>query len=176
MKKLVKFLLSRLNALIGKWDVDMSNENTKGFEPETIANYFIGTGIAEGNPVTHMKLQKLIFIAHGLCLALLDRPLVNEQPEAWAYGPVIKSLYRKLKNNGNNSIETSLNDGINLDNFLEIKNILAGVWNAYKNVSAIELSAITHVSGSPWSQTRRDYPISNDMIKSYYEQLANNKA
>jgi uncharacterized phage-associated protein len=68
--------------------------------PIAIANYFIELA----KFITPMKLQKLVYFAHGWCLALADKPLINEKIEAWQYGPVVSSLYREFKKYGNEGI------------------------------------------------------------------------
>ena len=50
-----------------------------------VANYFIDKAKAEGVSLTPMKLQKLIYMAHGWHLALYDKPLIDEQFQAWDY-------------------------------------------------------------------------------------------
>ena len=44
-----------------------------------------------------MKLQKLVYIAHGWHLGLFDGLLISERVEAWRWGPVIESLYHEFK-------------------------------------------------------------------------------
>ena len=44
-----------------------------------------------------MKVQKLVYFAHGWHLGITKKPLINEQVEAWPYGAVIPSLYDYLK-------------------------------------------------------------------------------
>lgn len=72
--------------------------------PLAIANYFIELAKNDDNLVSPMKLQKLVYFAHGWCLALADKPLINEKVEAWQYGPVVGSLYREFKKYGNEGI------------------------------------------------------------------------
>jgi uncharacterized phage-associated protein len=44
-------------------------------------------------PITTMKLQKLVYYSQAWSLVWDDKPLFNEQIEAWANGPVIPNLY-----------------------------------------------------------------------------------
>ena len=44
-----------------------------------------------------MKMQKLVYLAHGWHLAIHDRPLISENFEAWPYGPVEEDLYHIFK-------------------------------------------------------------------------------
>lgn len=49
------------------------------------------------NDISPMKLIKLVYISHGINLAVLGKPLFNEDVMAWQYGPVIVSIYEKVK-------------------------------------------------------------------------------
>src|SRR5208282_4587731 len=65
-----------------------------------VANWFI-ENLSRVDP---LKLQKLVYFAHGWHLALRDQPLIDELVEAWDYGPVVPSLYHQFKRYGNQSI------------------------------------------------------------------------
>ena len=71
------------------------------YDAATVANRFIELAESDsGRRLTPMQLIKLTYIAHGFSLAIKNRPLLDESVEAWRYGPVIPSLYRKLKSYG----------------------------------------------------------------------------
>src|SRR5687767_12203236 len=74
------------------------------YDPKSIANYFIDLAAAEGKKLTPLQLIKLVYIAHGWYLGLTGKPLINESPQAWQYGPVIPSLYHALKIHGNDAV------------------------------------------------------------------------
>lgn len=52
-----------------------------------------------GDAITQLKLQKLMYIAQGIHLALYDKPLLKEEIEAWQHGPVVRELYNEFKGN-----------------------------------------------------------------------------
>ena len=68
--------------------------------PEGIANAFLKKAKQSEIGVTQMKLQKLVYIAHGWTLALSAKPLVNQEPEAWDRGPVFPELRDHVKKLG----------------------------------------------------------------------------
>ncbi|MCZ5581375.1 DUF4065 domain-containing protein [Escherichia coli] len=74
------------------------------YSPVQIANKFITLGNQHHNPLTHMQLQKLTYIAHGYYLALTGKPLLNECVSAWKYGPVIPGMYDAFKDYGNKPV------------------------------------------------------------------------
>lgn len=157
----------------------------------TIASQFINRGIAEGNPVTPMKLQKLIYFAHGLHLARHQQPLIREPVQAWTYGPVIPDIYYQFKRWGNNPITTPITFSIGDDGELvsgpapldaEAQATVNMTWDITKDFNAIQLSNWTHEQGSPWFQavsmndtgiTERE-PIDNELIKDYFTEIIRN--
>src|SRR5215510_7158653 len=66
------------------------------YDSKAAANWFLDLG----QPLTPMKLQKLVYFAHGWSLALTGVPLIKDAVEAWRYGPVIPALYHEFKHNG----------------------------------------------------------------------------
>ena len=145
----------------------------KAYPAASVANFFIDKSNNEGQIITLMKLSKLVYIAHGWSLALLNRLLIKEPIEAWKFGPVIESLYHEFKRFGNTNINMfAIADTIKEE---EIVALLNKVWDGYKKYTPYELSNWTHVKGSPWDQVyspnRRNQEIDNDTIKEYFNGL-----
>jgi uncharacterized phage-associated protein len=46
----------------------------------------------EGDATSNLKLQKLLYYAQGLHLALYNEPLSKGRIEAWKHGPVVPSV------------------------------------------------------------------------------------
>ena len=66
-----------------------------------IAVWFLGAiDRKAGDGITHLKLQKLVYYAQAWSLALLNRPLFDEEVEAWAHGPVVESIFQRFKQSG----------------------------------------------------------------------------
>jgi uncharacterized phage-associated protein len=149
-------------------------------DAKAVANSFLQTAHWDGQEITPMKLQKLVYFAHGWHLAIKDSPLLREHVQAWSYGPVIPSLYHSFKEYGNDPI-TNLTrewDGEEFSAPLvtdgEVKALLSRVWEVYGRFTAIQLSKMTHEPGSPWDVTwrrcggRKGTDIPNDEIKAYF--------
>ncbi len=66
----------------------------KGHDPRAIANLLLDLADEVGIPIGHVKLQKLIYFAHGVYLLEIGEPLVSGNFEAWQYGPVHPAVYR----------------------------------------------------------------------------------
>ena len=71
-----------------------------------IANEFLK--IQEENPgatpIDNMKMQKLIFYAHAWHLAIFEDPLIENDIEAWSWGPVVRDVYLSFIDFGRNPI------------------------------------------------------------------------
>jgi len=145
-----------------------------------IANFFIKKSSEKGEPISPMKLLKLIYFAHGWYLAITDQPLIDEAVVAWQYGPVIQSVYNQFKKFGNDPITecAHVNSALSkrLDSDKVTQEVLEKVWDVYGDLTAIQLSNLTHEEGSPWSEVHKqygahrisNYPIDNSTIKEYF--------
>jgi uncharacterized phage-associated protein len=129
-----------------------------GLNAKTVANYFLSLGRRDDVQIDPLKLQKLIYLAHGWSLVLLKRPLIKESFEAWNYGPVVPSLYKTFQKFGASPItanapEEPPENHYGLDE--QTKSLLDSVWETYKKYNAIQLSMLTHEPGCAWDLTRR---------------------
>jgi uncharacterized phage-associated protein len=152
------------------------------FDSATIANLFLDHADRQGLPIDHMKVQKLVYIAHGWHLAFTDRALIRDRVEAWPYGPVIPKLYQAFKSFGARRIEGRADaPGLEAigsqDDVSNALTVVGGVWDVYKVYSAVQLSAMTHQPGTPWAtvtqgQQVRGREIPNAVIRDHYKLLA----
>ena len=63
-----------------------------------IAKYFLYLdNTNEGDGVSNLKLQKLVYYAQGYYSAIFDNPLFSNEISAWTHGPVISDLYHEYK-------------------------------------------------------------------------------
>lgn len=159
-----------------------------------VANKFLDFADGDNVGLSPMKLQKLVFLAHGWHLAINKTPLVREEIEAWQWGPVISDLYHELKEFGRESIKGRITDwGIlecdEVDLYdaevyeipeddTQTVNFLEEVWAVYKEFTGFQLSNWLHVEGSPWHQVWTQEGgvglhevIGDDIIQRYYEDL-----
>ena len=159
----------------------------KPYKAKAVANFFLDCASAEKKKLDPMKLQKLLYVAHGWHLALDNEPLIDERVEAWRYGPVIPSLYHEFKGVGSGPIEgyaTRFNihklefEEPRIDDADPIVDFLERIWDVYGEFTAVQLSNMTHQPESPWgktwSQNRgvRNLNISNDVIGEHYQEIA----
>ena len=125
----------------------------------------------EADPLTNLRLQKLLYYAQAWSLILRDRDLFSEDVVAWRYGPVVPEVYRKLSDGlGASAITLAL-----FENAPDVADedeaaFLANVWDAYKEFSALKLSDMTHKE-SPWIKAWGNRPTNatgDDPIKAEY--------
>jgi uncharacterized phage-associated protein len=144
------------------------------YDTSTIAAQFTLLASQTGDKLTHMKLQKLVYIAHGYKLAITGNPLVTEEVIAWKYGPIFSELYQNLERFGDRTIPPQYPKSIIEPDDLGLLN---SIYKAYGKFDELKLSELTHMNGSPW-QVWREYSdccqssvIPNSLIQNYYKDL-----
>lgn len=141
------------------------------YSAKAIANEFIKRAVKDDrNDLSPMKLQKLIYFAHGWYLANVHKPLINETIQAWKYGPVISSIYQDFKEYGNEHIDTQIHSVKYADGHFKetipiirsddknAKEVIDLVWKIYGKYNSIQLSNMTHERGTPWSIVTGKFP------------------
>lgn len=157
-----------------------------------VANEFLDRGHREARSLTHMQLQKLVYLAHGWNLAILAQPLIEEHVEAWEFGPVVRNLYDALRDYGRRPITRLIrwgddtpfpsDDGAPAREPIapEEKRLIDRVWELYGGFEAFKLSALTHADDSPWSAVyakgKKNGVIANESIRQYFAHLITRKA
>ncbi len=126
-----------------------------------------------GGVLTPMQVLKLVYIGHGWMLGLLDQPLITEPVEAWRYGPVVRSVYRKYRKYRGNPIDLQ---GALHDERLhgQQSDLIDQVFQGYGEYSGIQLSRLTHQPNTPWAIAWRSglNIIPNELIKDHYRRRA----
>lgn len=130
------------------------------YSPKSIANYFLELAQATGESISPMKLQKLVYYAHGWYAGYTQQPLIDEAVEAWQYGPVIPSLYHEFKRFGSGEIKGKAKDfdqrgpvEVATPPEQHVRTFLSNVWNSYGGYTGVTLSEMTHAVGTPWDVT-----------------------
>jgi len=140
-----------LNSKIGKIDAI------------TLANYIL----KHYGPMSHLKLQKLLFYCDAYHLAYFQDELIPESFEAWVHGPVCRAVYNSLKDNSvlysdlgfdcrndadpDSDVEDSLNSSQ-----LELVHSVLKYLHSW---SGFELETATHGEW-PWIEARGSLPPS----------------
>jgi uncharacterized phage-associated protein len=123
--------------------------------PKAIAVWFINHADRNaGEAITHLKVQKLAYYADAWYLANFDKPLIEEEFQAWTHGPVSLSIWSKYKGSNWNALEPERNIRVHDD----ISSFLSAVYDEYGQFSASKLEELTH-SEYPWRLTRGNLPL-----------------
>lgn len=155
-----------------------------------IANYFIDLAYKDHKPIRPLKLMKLVYIAHGYILALLDKPTEGsklEEVQAWQYGPVFPSVYYSFKQYGRNPIDkkttvfdfsdTEFPDSVEITPMLtdeDAKSICKFVWRQYGKYSDSSLVETLHAEGTPWRkiyEAGKNKIIPDSLTKEHYKKV-----
>ena len=158
-----------------------------GHSSITVANRILTLARKKGIELTPMQLQKLVYIAHGWSLAILNSALTKDDIEAWTWGPVYPRLYHETKRYGRRNIDGFLEDDRSFigkikyytieDNFSKDEdNIIEHILKYYGDLHAFQLSALTHNEGTPWTQIYKEkgegVKIPDDLIKGHFNEIA----
>jgi uncharacterized phage-associated protein len=135
---------------------------------QEVAKYFLALVDEDaGDSISNLKLQKLVYYAQGLYLALHDASLFPERIEAWAHGPVVPDLYHAYKQHRGEPI--TLTEPIDLASYSEsVRDVLDEVWAVYGQFSASKLRTMSH-NEPPFRSVEIGDVISNDAIRAYFK-------
>lgn len=141
-----------------------------------VAKELVEVAAANGNPLTNMKLQKLLYFGHALSLTLLNKPLFTEKIEPWTYGPVVPDVYHSYKIYGPNII--TRNDYFSSYQIPQAERewmlpVINKTWELFGKYSAVALSEYSHKIGAPWERaiSEKNPIISDESIKNYYSNI-----
>lgn len=137
-------------------------------------------------PMSHLKLQKLLYYVQALHLAYFDAPLIEDGFEAWVHGPVSKTLFDKVKGHsklyneiafepeaGNLLPSQIIEKSLTSDQIQLIRDVL----DEYSKLTGFELENMTHAE-LPWKEARigigsgdsSDKIISNETMRNFYKE------
>ncbi len=144
----------------------------------TLANFIL----KEYGPMSHLKLQKLLYYCDAYHLAYFDEPIINEEFEAWVHGPVCRIVFDQLKDKSILYSDLSFDESSEPEKELEkvLTSSQMGLINEIlKTISPwedLELEAATHRE-SPWISARKNlgpadrcaHVISKEEMRLYYK-------
>ncbi len=151
---------------------------------KAVANYFLECAERAGEPIDHLKLQKLVFYAHAWHLANGMGPLFPDDIEAWPHGPVVRDLYAEFYDCGRKAIPLTRR-AYDYNGALPTignapsrsRDLLAEVWKVYGKYKGTRLSNATHLPSEPWTIVRDRYGnlsrkprIPNELIEQKFKE------
>ncbi|MEG3896432.1 MULTISPECIES: type II toxin-antitoxin system antitoxin SocA domain-containing protein [unclassified Microcoleus] len=144
------------------------------------ARYFIMKAYEDGleAEMTNMKVQKLLYYAQSLHLALYNEALFEEEIQAWRYGPVCPPAYKFYSEFEAKQLPIPQQESL-LELPPEKKELLEEIWEYFAGYHAYRLSEMTH-GEFPWKKARKGLPpqasstepiLLNDMKELGYQKL-----
>src|SRR5690242_15886829 len=97
----------------------------------------------EGDAITHLKIQKLLYYVQGLHLAVYGKALFPESIEAWDHGPVVPEIYSMYKGYKNKPLPDPEKSHYGLFT-KEQRDLIRDVYSVYGQFSAWKLRNMTH--------------------------------
>lgn len=137
---------------------------------DQVADWFIARGRAEmivddyAEPITKMKLQKLLYFAQGVNLAAHNQRLFDSNLYAFDHGPVTSEIQDKYDGKDLPEFQPEISDdrkvelADNFDRLSSDKNsaeVLDFVWNQYSKYTASKLRDLSHDPDGPWAAIYR---------------------
>jgi uncharacterized phage-associated protein len=144
------------------------------------ARYFIMRTYEDGleAEMTNMKVQKLLYYAQSLHLALYNEPLFEAEIQAWRYGPVCPPAYKFYSEFEAKQLPIPDKESL-LQLPSEKKELLEETWEYFGSYHAYRLSEMTH-GEFPWKRARKGLPpqasstepiLLNDLKELGYQKL-----
>ena len=114
-------------------------------------------------PMSHLKLQKLLFYCDAYCLAYFGQELITDQFEAWVHGPVSRKVFNELKGQAVLYTDVAYSETPGMDVDAEFGTLTSDQQALVKDVlgqlaswTGLELERATH-NERPWQLARIGY-------------------
>lgn len=129
--------------------------------------------------ITNLQLQKLLYIA-SMLYAKNSHRLIDEDFEAWHYGPVVPEVYDKTRFYGADIIKHIFDDNkyryYDPKHEKQVDEFLRSTWEQLKNTTTATLVAITHWEEGAWAKNydpeyKRIIPF-QDILQEYKDRDA----
>lgn len=149
-------------------------------DPVTLSDYVVSKVTADGFKITPLKLQKLLYYIDAWHSVYFDKPLFEEDFEAWVHGPVIREVFDYYKE------DYRLHDNITSEDIPTVSDDLSpeqlelidDVLDEYGGKSGYYLECLTH-DEKPWKDARRGYGpsdrceeiINKRTMKEFYSEM-----
>ena len=134
-----------------------------------IADYFVRKFFDTEGPITHLKLQKLLYYAQGIGFGRANLKLIREPFLAWEHGPVIREIYNHYKSYGTAALpkDESLDLSAIYNNDVVVA-LLEETISLYGIYDAWYLREKTHCE-APWVDTKRDEVIADEVMIRFFK-------
>jgi len=147
-----------------------------------IAREFVRLADAVSLRLDQLQLQRLVYIAHGWCLAATGEPLTGDRPEAWRIGPIYRRMADLLGPLGAGPVRLECfveGPSAELSSF-EMDRI-AVTLRDYGALGSPQLSSVTQGAGTPWYKVYADglgehRDIPHRLVREQFHEFAGQQA
>lgn len=129
--------------------IAMKSDAKNNYTAMEIAKYAINKRYQEKKPISNLQLQKILYFLQLIFAVSHKKLLFDDEFEAWPYGPVIESVYRKFSDCGGFPIQQKF--AINIKDEDTRQFLDAGI-DFLAEKSPWDLVRISHADGSPWDK------------------------
>ncbi len=123
------------------------------YDALNIARFIVRKYIDDGNPVTNMKLQKMLYYAWVEYYKRYREFLFKDDVCAWKYGPVVPGVYREYRIYAGLPIFRS-EPSSGIDERTGV--FLTEFADSHKDFTACRLVNLAHRDGYPWKMVYRE--------------------
>jgi uncharacterized phage-associated protein len=144
---------------------------------DNVAKLFLRWAYENGDTITNLKIQKLLYYAQAWYLVNYGHRLFDDPIEAWDFGPVIRSIYGKWKKFDRKPIQYVPNN--KEESVFDKRQLvfLEEFYRIFSSFSSTALVSMTH-NEDPWKKTfvpGENNIISSALMKNYYTKLYERK-
>lgn len=118
----------------------------------TVADFIIDKCTKDENPISNLKLQKILYFVWVDYFKQTQRTLFVDSICAWQFGPVVPDVYYEYCGYGGRPINLLCEVEISKED----QRILTDIINKYEYMPVSDLVAITHCPGMAWDQIYQD--------------------
>jgi uncharacterized phage-associated protein len=131
--------------------------------------------------LSNLELQKLLYLSEMYNLGMYDQPLIDDDFEAWDYGPVVPSVYARARGYGSGPIPNVFHWVTSVPAGTRDYAMLKEISEQAKRFTAGQLVDITHWANGAWAKHYRSGERSivipkMDIRKEYLDRAAAQQA
>lgn len=124
----------------------------EAYEAVKVAKYIVNKCTADGEPISNLKLQRILYLLQKQYLKEENRVLFSDDIEAWQFGPVVPEVYYKYCGYGSIVIRQSYDVSINAFDMSRIDTLV----ERERNKELWGLGEEVYGSQSAWHEVYQD--------------------
>lgn len=156
--------------------IDLAKNNGEKLEASDIANYILSL-----KPMTHLKLQKILYMVYEKFYMTTNELLYTNKIRAFDHGPVTIDVFKKYYKNRavlfneddddsliqvqDNAISPTVAKVMLSENGLQVMDIIKNVVQEYSEISAWDAVQITHRAGTAWDIAYNTFGRNTEITK-----------